>query len=78
MIIDKIEHEALEAIRATDPETARRFLYILDLLEKKSKHESSSYKDLTEAVKDLIYYSGIMYQEKKQGTESIGNIIMRL
>lgn len=78
MIIDQIEREALDIIRATDPEAAKQFLRVLDLLAENPNYKNSSIEELTEAVKDLVFYSGVLYQEKQNGIESIGNIIMRL
>ena len=78
MVIDQIEREALDIIRATDPEAAKQFLRVLDLLAENPNYKNSSIEELTEAVKDLVFYSGVLYQEKQNGSESIGNIIMRL
>lgn len=78
MVIDQIEREALDIIRATDPEAAKQFLRVLDLLAENPNYKNSSIEELTEAVKDLVFYSGVLYQEKQNGIESIGNIIMRL
>lgn len=78
MVIDQLEREALDIIRATDPEAAKQFLRVLDLLAENPNYKNSSIEELTEAVKDLVFYSGVLYQEKQNGIESIGNIIMRL
>lgn len=78
MVIDQIEREALDIIRATDPEAAKQFLRVLDLLAENPNYKNSSIEALTEAVKELVYYSGVLFQEEKNGIESIGNIIMRL
>ena len=78
MVIDQIEREALDIIRATDPEAAKQFLRVLDLLAENPNYKNSSIEELMEAVKDLVFYSGVLYQEKQNGIESIGNIIMRL
>jgi hypothetical protein len=78
LVIDQIEREALDIIRATDPEAAKQFLRVLDLLAENPNYKNSSIEELTEAVKDLVFYSGVLYQEKQNGIESIGNIIMRL
>ena len=78
MVIDQIEREALDIIRATDPEAAKQFLRVLDLLAENPNYKNSSIEELTEAVKELVYYSGVLFQEEQNGIESIGNIIMRL
>lgn len=74
MILEAIEKDAIARLRAADPETAQQFINILERLTKdpdtRDKFLMTPLGEITEAIRQLVYFSGVAYHDAGSAAES--------